>query len=97
MKYQLSFFGERLCSDASSTAPRLIDPHRPIPQQGTVGVHAFSQLGLTDIRFIHAELTLARESPAMIPMNLGEAEDKSLADAHAAIEALFAGVSVPSL
>ena len=27
-------------------------------------LHAFEQLGLTDVRFIHAELTLARESPA---------------------------------
>lgn len=53
-------------------------------------VHAFQQLALTDVRFIHAELTLARESPAMIPLNLGDAEDKSLADAHAAIDALFA-------
>jgi FMN-dependent NADH-azoreductase len=52
-------------------------------------IHAFEQLGLTDVRFIHAELTLARESPAMIPLNLGAAEDQSLADAHAAIDALF--------
>jgi FMN-dependent NADH-azoreductase len=52
-------------------------------------IHAFEQLGLTDVRFIHAELTLARESPAMIALNLGEAEDKSLTDAHAAIDALF--------
>jgi FMN-dependent NADH-azoreductase len=53
-------------------------------------VHAFEQLGLTDVRFIHAELTLARESPAMIPLDLGAAEDQSLADAHAAIDAVFA-------
>jgi FMN-dependent NADH-azoreductase len=53
-------------------------------------IHAFEQLGLTDVRFIHAELTLARESPAMIPMDLGGAEDQSLAEAHAAIDALFA-------
>jgi FMN-dependent NADH-azoreductase len=52
--------------------------------------HAFEQLGLTDVHFIHAELTLARESPAMIPLNLGDAEDQSLADAHGAIDALFA-------
>jgi FMN-dependent NADH-azoreductase len=52
-------------------------------------IHAFAQLGLTDVRFIHAELTLARESPAMIPLDLGAAEDESLADAHAAIDALF--------
>jgi FMN-dependent NADH-azoreductase len=52
-------------------------------------IHAFEQLGLTDVRFIHAELTLARESPAMIPLDLGAAEDESLAEAHAAIDALF--------
>lgn len=52
-------------------------------------IHAFEQLGLTDVRFIHAELTLARESPAMITLNLGAAEDQSLAAAHAAIDALF--------
>jgi FMN-dependent NADH-azoreductase len=52
-------------------------------------IHAFAQLGLTDVRFIHAELTLARESPAMIPLDLGAAEDESLAEAHAAIDALF--------
>jgi FMN-dependent NADH-azoreductase len=57
-------------------------------------IHAFEQLGLTDTRFIHAELTLARESPAMIPMNLGEAEDKSLTAAHAAVEELFATAGV---
>ncbi len=56
-------------------------------------LHAFQQLGLTDVRFIHAELTLARESPAMIPLELGHAEDQSLADAHAAIDALFARTS----
>jgi len=59
-------------------------------------IHAFEQLGLTDVRFIHAELTLARESPAMIPMDLGAAEDQSLADAHAAIDALFATAAAPS-
>jgi len=52
-------------------------------------IHAFAQLGLTDVRFIHAELTLARESPAMIPLDLGAAEDESLAEAHEAIDALF--------
>jgi FMN-dependent NADH-azoreductase len=53
-------------------------------------IHAFEQLGLTDVRFIHAELTLARESPVMIPLDLGAAEDQSLAEAHAAIDSLFA-------
>jgi FMN-dependent NADH-azoreductase len=57
-------------------------------------IHAFEQLGLTDVRFIHAELTLARESPKMIPLDLGAAEDRSLADAHAAIDALFVPASV---
>jgi FMN-dependent NADH-azoreductase len=52
--------------------------------------HFFEQLGLTDVRFVHAELTLARESPAMIPLDLGAAEDASLAAAEAAIDALFA-------
>jgi FMN-dependent NADH-azoreductase len=52
-------------------------------------LHAFEQLGLTDVTFIHAQLTLARESPAMIPFDLGAAEDQSLADAYAAIDALF--------
>jgi FMN-dependent NADH-azoreductase len=56
-------------------------------------LHAFEQLGLTDVRFIHAELTLARESPAMIPLDLGPAEDQSLADAHAEIDALFGAAS----
>jgi FMN-dependent NADH-azoreductase len=56
-------------------------------------LHAFEHLGLTDVRFIHAELTLARESPAMIPLDLGDAEDKSLADAHAEIDALFSAAS----
>jgi len=59
-------------------------------------MHAFEQLGLTDVRFIHAELTLARESPAMIPLDLGAAEDQSLADAHAAIDALFVPDAVPT-
>lgn len=30
----------------------------------------------------------------MIPLNLGAAEDESLADAHAAIDALFASAGV---
>jgi FMN-dependent NADH-azoreductase len=36
---------------------------------------------------IETELTLARESPMVIPLDLGGAEDKSLADALAAIDA----------
>ncbi|NHC46254.1 FMN-dependent NADH-azoreductase [Motilibacter aurantiacus] len=52
--------------------------------------HALSAVGITDVRFIDTELTLARESPAMAALDLGALEDKSLADAHAAIDALFA-------
>jgi FMN-dependent NADH-azoreductase len=52
--------------------------------------HAFEQLGLTDVEVIAAELTLARESPAMIPLDLGAAEDASYAAAQAAIDAAFA-------
>jgi FMN-dependent NADH-azoreductase len=51
--------------------------------------HALNGVGLTDLTFIHTELTLAREAPAMAPLDLGGAEDKSLADAYAAIDALF--------
>jgi FMN-dependent NADH-azoreductase len=50
--------------------------------------HAFSQLGFDDIRLIHTELTLSRESPRM--SGLEDLEDKSIADAHAAIDELFA-------
>jgi FMN-dependent NADH-azoreductase len=50
--------------------------------------HAFSQLGFDDIRFIHAELTLSRDSLRM--SGLEELEDKSIADAHAAIDEVFA-------
>jgi FMN-dependent NADH-azoreductase len=52
--------------------------------------HALRHLGVEDPLFVDTELTLARESPAMIPLDLGRAEDKSLADALAAIDALFA-------
>jgi FMN-dependent NADH-azoreductase len=55
--------------------------------------NAFSQLALTDVVVIAAELTLARESPAMIPLNLGDAEDQSYASAEALIDAEFATVS----
>ena len=50
--------------------------------------HAISVLGVEDLVFVDAELTLARESPAMIALDLGDAEDQSLADAFAAIDAL---------
>jgi FMN-dependent NADH-azoreductase len=54
--------------------------------------HAFEQLGLTDVEVIAAELTLARESPAMIPLNLGDAEDASFAAAEAMVDAGFSMV-----
>ncbi len=54
--------------------------------------HAFEQLALADIVIIAAELTLARESPAMIPLNLGDTEDESYAAAEALIDAQFATV-----
>jgi len=51
--------------------------------------HAVTVLGVTDVVFIDTELTLARESPMMIPLDLGGAEDQSLADAFAAIDTLL--------
>ncbi|MCU1489831.1 MAG: acyl carrier protein phosphodiesterase [Acidimicrobiaceae bacterium] len=51
--------------------------------------HALTSLGVEDAIFIDAELTLARESPNMIPLDLGAAEDQSLSDALAAIDNLF--------
>jgi FMN-dependent NADH-azoreductase len=51
--------------------------------------HALTPLGVSNIVFINTELTLARESPAMIPLDLGVAEDKSLAEALATIDALL--------
>lgn len=52
--------------------------------------HALSTVGLDDLGFVTAELTLARESPQMIPLGLGEAEDRSMADALETIESLAA-------
>jgi FMN-dependent NADH-azoreductase len=51
--------------------------------------HALTTLGVQDAIFIDTELTLARESPAMIPLDLGAAEDQSLSDAFAAIDSLL--------
>ena len=51
--------------------------------------HAFETLGLTEVEVFSAELTLAREAPAMIPLDLGAAADASLAAAEAAIDAAF--------
>lgn len=58
--------------------------------------HALSTLGVSDAVFIDTELTLARESPAMIPLDLGAAEDQSLGAALAAIDALFERSAAPA-
>jgi FMN-dependent NADH-azoreductase len=58
--------------------------------------HALTTLGVNDAVFINTELTLARESPAMIPLDLGGAEDQSLADALAAVDALFERSAAPA-
>jgi FMN-dependent NADH-azoreductase len=58
--------------------------------------HALSTLGVSDAVFIDTELTLARESPVMIPLDLGGAEDQSLADALAAVDALFERSAAPA-
>jgi FMN-dependent NADH-azoreductase len=50
---------------------------------------ALSSIGVDNATFISAEFTLARESPNMIPLDLGAAEDQSLADALAAVDGLF--------
>jgi FMN-dependent NADH-azoreductase len=50
--------------------------------------HTLSTLGVEDPSFVDAELTLARDAPAMVPLDLGDAEDLSMADALAAIDAL---------
>jgi FMN-dependent NADH-azoreductase len=54
--------------------------------------HAFEFLGLTDVVTVSAELTLARESPMMIPLDLGELEDASYAAAEELIASQFAVV-----
>jgi FMN-dependent NADH-azoreductase len=51
--------------------------------------HALTTLGASEVTFVDTELTLARESPAMIPLDLGVAEDKSFAEALAVIDALL--------
>jgi FMN-dependent NADH-azoreductase len=50
--------------------------------------HALTTLGIHDPVFVDAELTLARESPAMAHLDLGGAEDDSFAAAERAIDAL---------
>ncbi len=51
--------------------------------------HALTSLGVENATFINTELTLARESPRMIPLDLGAAEDQSLSEALVAIDGLF--------
>ncbi len=51
--------------------------------------HALTSLGVENATFINTELTLARESPRMIPLDLGAAEDQSLSEAFFAIDSLF--------
>lgn len=57
--------------------------------------HAFAQLGITDVQVVHAELTLARESPMMAPLDLGDAEDASFAAAEAAVDGLRFEAAAP--
>jgi FMN-dependent NADH-azoreductase len=52
--------------------------------------HALTTLGVTDVTFVGAELTLSRESPQMIPLDLGAAEDASFAAALTSIDELLA-------
>jgi FMN-dependent NADH-azoreductase len=56
---------------------------------------ALSSIGVDNAIFISAELTLARESPRMIPLDLGAAEDQSLAEAFASIDSLFVTDELP--
>ncbi len=51
--------------------------------------HALTTLGVSDATFVDTELTLARESRATIPLDLGVAEDKSFAEALATIDGLL--------
>jgi FMN-dependent NADH-azoreductase len=57
--------------------------------------HVLEFLGVTDLSFVSVELTLARVSPMMIPLDLGAAEDHSLAEGLAAVDAL-AAVGAPA-
>ncbi|MDQ2815329.1 MAG: NAD(P)H-dependent oxidoreductase [Actinomycetota bacterium] len=57
--------------------------------------HALTPLGVSDVAFVDTELTLARESPTMIPLDLGAAEDQSLSAAFAAIDALVGSGARP--
>lgn len=55
--------------------------------------HFWQQLGVTDLEVFSAELTLARESPAMAALDLGAAEDASFAAALEAIDGSFAAAA----
>jgi FMN-dependent NADH-azoreductase len=57
--------------------------------------HALSPIGIDEVRFIHAELTMSRERPLM--SGLEDLEDQSIADAHAAIDAFFTPSAAPDL
>ena len=71
------------------TAAQFTAPSDHTPEQAAA--HALTEALIGEViaaDTVLAELTLARESPAMIPLGLGEAEDKSMADALAAVDAL---------
>jgi FMN-dependent NADH-azoreductase len=52
--------------------------------------HSMAALGVTDPAFVSVELTMARESPAMIGLDLGGVADQSLADGLRAVGELAA-------
>lgn len=56
--------------------------------------HVLEFLGATDVSFVNVELTLARVSPMMIPLDLGAEEDRSFEAGLAAIDALAASGSL---
>lgn len=56
--------------------------------------HFWQQLGVSDLEVFAAELTLARESPAMAALDLGAAEDASFAAALEAIDGSFQAAAV---
>jgi hypothetical protein len=83
-------------ADAAWCSPRRAAAATAPARPGRAGTgepwlrHALSTVGLDDLEFVTAELTLARESPRMIPLDLGPAEDRSMADALSAIASLAA-------
>ncbi|MDQ8045584.1 MAG: NAD(P)H-dependent oxidoreductase [Solirubrobacteraceae bacterium] len=56
--------------------------------------HVLEFLGATDVSFVNVELTLARVSPQMIPLDLGAEEDRSFQAGLDAIDALAASGSL---